>query len=110
MEVFTKQHLRQYSDSILNCIEDALQTPEYLWPNKNQHKPLNREQRKLLKRALQLVRERAEELQMAPNLLATRNLVEKLVRGQRELLILSDWREDLIGKDLLHLVENNDVI
>ena len=110
IEVITKQHLKQYSDSILNCIEDALQTPEYLWPNKNQHKPLNREQRKLLKRALQLVRERAEELQMAPNLLATRNLVEKLIRGQRELLILRDWREDLIGKDLLQLVENNDVI
>lgn len=110
IEEITKQQLNLYSDSLLHCIENARQIPEHLWPNKNQQKPLDREQRKLLKHALQMVRERAEELQMSPNLLATRSKVEKLIRGERELLILRDWRQELIGNDLLQLVENSNAI
>jgi len=110
IEEITKQQLNIYPDSLLDCIEDAQQTPEHLWPDKNQQKPLDREQRKLLKRALQIVRERAEELQISPNLLATRSIVEKLIRGQRELLILRGWRQELIGNVLLQLVENSNAI
>jgi len=54
-----------------------------------------------------LIRNRAEELNIAPNLLATRSVIEKLIRGQRELHILQDWRQDLIGYDLVQLLEND---
>ena len=110
IEEITKQQVSLYSNSLLKCINDALLTPKHLWPDKSPHKPLNREQRKLLKRALQIVRKRAEEFQLSPNLLATRSVIEKLIRGQRELLILRDWRQEIVGNDLLQLLENNDTI
>ena len=59
-----------------------------------------------MKQASQLVREKAKELNITPTLLATRSSVEKLLRGQRELHILQDWRQDLIGNDLVKLFEN----
>ena len=97
----------RYANALIHCIQKAKQAPKHEWPDANQVMPLNREQRKLLKRALQLIRERADELNIAPSLLATRNIVEKLIRGERKLRILQDWRQDLIGNDLIHLLESN---
>lgn len=106
----THQQFTQYADSLIGSINKAQQIPEHQWPNANQTMPLNREQRKLLKHAQQFIRNRAEELNIAPNLLATRSVVEKLIRGQRELHILQDWRQDLIGNDLVQFLENSNAV
>ena len=96
-----------YADAIIECIKKAHLTPEKQWPNAQQLAPLNREQRKVVKLALQLIRDRAEELKIAPNLLATRSVVEKLIRGQRDLDLLHNWKQKLIGDDLIELLEKN---
>ena len=66
--------------------------PEADWPQANLTGPLSSEQRKLVKQAQSFIRERAEELNVSPSLLATRSVVEKLIRGKRELDILSSWK------------------
>ncbi len=110
MDELTHQQCTRYADAFISCIHQAQRIPEQNWPKANQTMPLNREQRELMKHALQLIRNRAEELKIAPNLLATRSVVEKLIRGQRELQLLQDWRQDLIGNDLIELLENSNAI
>ncbi|MEJ2116167.1 MAG: hypothetical protein P8X88_09050, partial [Gammaproteobacteria bacterium] len=72
--------------------------------------PLSNEQRKLVKQAQNLIRERAEQLNISPTLLATRSVVEKLIRGKRELDILSNWKKDLIGDELIELIETKNIV
>ena len=96
-----------YADALISEIKSAQSIPDNEWPNANTINPLNSNQRKLVKEAQSLVRERAKELNISPSLLATRNVVEKLIRGNRELDILTSWKKDLIGNELLALIEAN---
>lgn len=107
IEELTRRQRALYSNLLVNCIDKAQRTPRQQWPEANQTAPLNREQSKLLKQALQLIRGRAEELNVAPNFLATRSMVEKLIRGQKAPAVLCDWRRDIIGNDLVQLLRKD---
>lgn len=52
-----------------------------------------------------VVRIRSTEAGISPAQLATRADLERLVRGERELGILSGWRLETVGRDLLRLLE-----
>lgn len=56
---------------------------------------------KALKQLARIVRKVAEELGLAPELLATRKELSSLLRGRRDLRPLSGWREKMIGDRLL---------
>ena len=62
--------------------------------------PLSNEQRKLVKQGQAFIRERAEQLNISPSMLATRSVVEKLIRGKRDLDILTSWKKELAGDEL----------
>ena len=47
------------------------------------------------------LRERGETLQIAPSLIANRAMIEKLVWGERDLAVLSGWRAEVAGDELL---------
>jgi ribonuclease D len=53
-----------------------------------------------------LVRERAAEHELSPALLAPRRELTQLLRGERDLAVMRGWRAELIGRDLLALVED----
>lgn len=108
-ETLNSSQCKKYIQPLLGCIHKAENLPESEWPSSYKSSPLNREQRKLLKSALQFTYNRAEELNIAPSLLATRNIIEKLIRGKRELNILQSWRYELIGKDLINLLEQGEI-
>ncbi len=108
LEIITEEHI-PYAETLILEINEALKIPEYDWPTTSTIGPLNSAQRKLVKLAQSFVRERAEQLNIAPSLLATRSVVEKLIRGKRELDILSSWKKDLIGDELVALIEANDI-
>ena len=97
-----------YADALLDEIQKAHLIPENDWPEASTINPLSSEQRKIVKHAQSFIRTRAEQLNMSPSLLATRSVVEKLVRGKRELDILSSWKKDLVGDELLELIESNE--
>jgi len=96
-----------YAKTLLDEIKLAQNVPENDWPETSSIGPLSNEQRKLVKRAQGLIRKRAEELDISPSLLATRSVIEKLIRGKRELDILSSWKKNLVGDELIKLIESN---
>ncbi|MGH1537988.1 MAG: ribonuclease D [Gammaproteobacteria bacterium] len=96
-----------YAKSLLDEIKLAQNIPEENWPEASLVGPLSNEQRKLVKQAQSFIRTRAEELNISPSLLATRSVVEKLIRGKRKLDILSSWKKDLIGDELVELIETS---
>ncbi len=96
-----------HANHLLESIENANAMPEAHWPNENITQALTRDQRKLLKLAQAIVREHAENLNISASLLATRSSLEKLVRGNRKLNFLHDWRKEIIGNDLLKLVDTD---
>jgi len=98
-----------YASHLLEEISLAQNIPEAEWPKANLICPLNNEQRKLVKKAQSFIRERAEELNISPSLLATRSVIEKLICGKRELDILSSWKKDLIGDELIQLIETSEL-
>ena len=106
LEDINSKHIG-YASSLLEEISVAQNIPETEWPKANLIAPLSNEQRRLVKQAQIFIRERAEELNISPSLLATRSVIEKLIRGQRELDILSNWKKDLIGDELIQLIEKN---
>lgn len=109
IEEITNLQRKIYAVSILQCIKQGLRTPKDLWPEKDNCSPLDRKQRRLIKYALEFIRNRAEEQSISPNMLATRSIVEKLIRGHRDLPILCDWRLEIIGNDLIKLLESNKI-
>ncbi|HET6726248.1 MAG TPA: ribonuclease D [Gammaproteobacteria bacterium] len=68
---------------------------------------LTGEQRDAAKRLATVVRERAARMNMTPALLANRKQLEQMVRGERDLPVLSGWRLETIGKELLAALEKN---
>lgn len=62
-------------------------------------------QDRLVRRLMARLRELAEHHRVAAPLLATRRDVEGLVLGRRDLPLLSGWRRDLAGAELLALAE-----
>jgi len=54
-------------------------------------------------KVLRALRRIAAELDIAPSVLATRRDAEQLVRGQRDIPLLSGWRRDVIGSRLLDI-------
>ncbi|MFK7816533.1 MAG: ribonuclease D [Gammaproteobacteria bacterium] len=105
-----KQEHVGYVDALFEEITIAKSIPETEWPEASLNQPLSSEQRKLIKQAQSFIRERAEELNVSPSLLATRSVVEKLVRGRRELDILSSWKKELVGDELVALIESSELI
>ncbi len=98
-----------YAKTLLDEIKFAQTLPEEDWPKASLISPLSNEQRKLVKQAQSLIRERAEELNLSPSMLATRSVVEKLIRGKRELDILSNWKKELIGDELVELIKTSNL-
>ncbi len=58
-----------------------------------------------LKRLAALVRAASERETIAAPLIATRKELERLVRGERELAVLTGWRRDVAGAALLEALE-----
>lgn len=104
VELLTRKQRGRYGAKLLDCMDQAMQTPKRDWPETIAASTLSRQQRKLLKQAKAFVRERAEQLGITPNFLATRSMLETLVCEAEELHKLQGWRLDLIGDGLKQLL------
>lgn len=103
VELLTRKQRGRYAEKLLDCMDQAMQTRKEDWPEALAKPGLSRQQRKLLKQAKAFVRERAEQLGITPNFLATRSMLETLISEPQELSNLPGWRMDLIGNDLKQL-------
>lgn len=90
----------------LRFIEEAAEIPDSDLPPRLAGKPLSPEVRALEDRLRELVRKRAAELEIPPEILAPRRILDALLRltvGQSEPRLpreLEGWRRQVIGEDL----------
>ena len=105
VELLTRKQRGRYAGKLLDCMDRAMQTRKEDWPEVIAKPALSRQQRKLLKQVKAFVRERADQLGITPNFLATRSMLETLVCEPEELSNLTNWRLDLIGNDLKQLLQ-----
>ena len=47
------------------------------------------------------LRDRGDSLKIAPSLIANRKTIEQLVLGERDLALLTGWRAEVAGNELL---------
>lgn len=96
---------RRYGDDLLDAHERGLDDTHFLQPIS---KPLTSGENKLVKDLRDVAKTRAQDLGMAPELLARKREVEKFVRGLRDsrdsLHNYSDWRAEIVGDDFRSLV------
>jgi len=91
----------------LQLIEEGLDLPESDLPPRIAGKPLSPEVRALEDRLRELVRRKSAELEIPPEILAPRRILDALLRltvGQPDPRLpreLEGWRREVIGEDLL---------
>jgi ribonuclease D len=91
-----------WGDAILASIEQGRRAePLLIW---ERQAPPTPEQNALGKRLMEMVRNVAQEHELAPAVLATRRDVEKLVRGAEPASVLRGWRAELLGTKLGELL------
>lgn len=101
--------LRKEGETILAVIQKAVQTPKESWP-KLLDKPLPLSCGKLLKQLKGLVQEKALELNICPELLWRKRVIEKILQsGQSNgVYQLPDnvlgWRRPILTETLLHVL------
>ena len=74
-------------------------------PLPKQLPPLSTRQEALVDALVAVLRLKAATAKVSPPSLATRSDLERLVRGERELELLKDWRMEAAGRDLLAFLE-----
>ena len=86
------------------ALAKGLNTPQADWPIVRQQWP-STEEKKLLKRLLGRVQDKAEALGVHSSVLCSRKEVEKLMYGARSGRLIDGWRFELIGRALLAELE-----
>ncbi len=88
--------LRQSAESILHISSSTERRNDApaLWHSPDLLEPA---QRKRVKAVMAEIRQIAEELNIAPSLLANRNMVEKFIRGCHEVDLFQGWRKQAAG-------------
>ena len=82
--------VQQANDDLANGLEDLTQKPVPVPPDK-----------KKIQKLSAIVRETAQELNIAPELLATRRDIMGIVNGHEDSRALKGWRKEVIGDRLL---------
>ena len=98
------QQVRVEGETILALIAEARELPSHQYPPAIPE-PLRREAGDRLKRLRQLVEQRAQELEVAPEMLARKRDCETLLRTGELPEALQGWRRDIIGEPLLDLLQ-----
>ena len=93
--------IRRHSGSEILALIDALRLPSPLPAPAARHRP-DPAETETVRRLAQVTRDTGRELGIAPEVLATRRDMERLVSGERHAGPLAGWRRSVIGERLLH--------
>lgn len=103
--------LAHLADELLEVVQKAASLPREQWPRYERgRRPLTEDEQALVRLMAAWVRVRAQEKQVDPSLLATEDDLARLLlayeEGKHERQpLLQDWRRDVVGAELLALLE-----
>jgi ribonuclease D len=95
--------VRKYGQELLDLVRNARDNSGSEAPAFRPSRPES-EELALVKRVSALIRDIGEQLGLSPELLATRRDVEQLVYGGEPGVFLRGWRKDVIGDQVMSLV------
>jgi ribonuclease D len=100
-----ERQISKHGQEWIRLIEQACQKPKSEWPELAPRNRLGPDQETIADLLMAGLRLGAQEASISPQAIATRKDVERLVSGERELDLLQGWRLELVGKELLALLE-----
>jgi len=92
--------IRRRAGPAILALIDSLGLPAHLPPLAHAQRPPEVET-EAMKRLAQVTRQTGRELGIAPEILATRRQMQRLIAGERDAAPLAGWRRDVIGQRLL---------
>ena len=93
----------RWGEELIAALRDAGGDGNPLWPGVGR---LSARQTDLRRRLTTLVQHRAQQHNMSASLLATRQDLERLIRGDRKAAVLQGWRRAAVGDALLAALED----
>lgn len=91
--------VKKYGTKVIDLIDDVRHRQHHpmIW---KRGAPLNSDQRVLFRRIMAYLKKVSGDSGISISLLGTRQDVERLVRGRRDVNLVSGWRADLLGDEL----------
>jgi ribonuclease D len=100
-QCLSERLVRIYGKTLIQLVNQALNSPKENWPKQPKRIQLNQQQDAMTDCLMAINHLCADNNNISPNCLCNRKELEKLVLGKRSLGILSGWRFELAGKQLL---------
>lgn len=99
--------IREHGSTILKLIKQGQNTPEKERPSLPKFKKLSQEEEALANCLMAIIHLSASNNNISPRCLCSRKDIEKLLRGQKNIAVLSGWRKELAGKQLLNFLSGD---
>jgi ribonuclease D len=96
--------LDRHGKKLLDLIDKALQEPKELWPETESHRKPSMQQEATADMVNAVLRIKAAEYSISPQLLATRDHIHQLLAGERDVPLLQGWRLQLAGQAVLDVM------
>lgn len=92
---------KKHGQTLLQLIQTGRDTPASDIQSSKRSKPATAEDEALIDYLMSLIRLRCQQSEMNPASVTSRSELLKLIRGERNLPLLSGWQRDLVGAALL---------
>ncbi len=102
---FTPGLVERYAEALLELIDKAEKEPKELWPETENHRKPSMQQEATADMVNAVIRIKAVEHSITPQLLATREHIHHLLSGERDVPLLQGWRLQLAGQAVLDIME-----
>jgi len=99
------RQISKHGEEWIQLIARAQQLPKSEWPELASRKRLSPEQETIADLLMAGLRLFAQKASISPQAIANRKDIEALVSGNRELDLLRGWRMELVGRELLDLLD-----
>jgi ribonuclease D len=102
-----KKVLQPHGKTLMALILKGLQTPREKCPALPHYEKLTEDEEALADCLMAVIHLSASSNRISAKCLSTRKEIDALIKGKRELSILTGWRNELVGKDLLEFLSGN---
>ena len=99
--------LAKHSEQILAIVQAAKNIPKDQWPTQPKRVSLSKVQEAIVDVLMAIVRLKAAENSVTASVLVNRKQLEKLVSGEYDCAVLKGWRKEIVGNELIAMLENN---